>query len=323
MTGLLRRRLRASVAAVALLTAALHGGAGATAFVDDAGRTLDVRVPPRRVITLAPNLTEFVYAVGAGDVLVGTVDTSDYPEAARHVRRIGNAQRLDVESLLALHPDLVMVWYHGNQGRELEQLSAAGVRMVYLEPRRLEDIPRILERVGSLLGHERQGEARAGQFRRELEGLRAAYATAAPVSVFYQVWPRPLMTLNGEHLTSRIVALCGGHNVFAQLPGLAPQVSVESVVAADPQAIFADRSSDAADPAWRRDPKNADFALWQGFPAMSAVRQGWLFTVPGAFVTRPGPRVIDGIRAVCGALDEVRARRGQTRAGPDRRLPVR
>jgi iron complex transport system substrate-binding protein len=308
----MNRKIAKVLAAMPALMLSL---AAATVFaavhVDDAGRSVDLATPPQRVITLAPNLTEFVYAVGAGATLVGTMDTSDYPEEAKRVPRIGDYQRLDVERILALKPDLILVWHHGNQGRELAQLEAAGLRLFYLEPKRLEDVPRTLSRVGALLGRGPQGEARAAQWRRQMAELRTRYANAAPVSVFFQVWSQPLMTLNGQHLTSDLFALCGGRNVFAGLPALAPQISLESVVAADPEAIFGARESADNAPSWQRDPQRASFGMWQGFSGMKAVRQGWFYTVPGDLVTRQGPRVIDGAKAVCAALDQVRAERRQ------------
>jgi iron complex transport system substrate-binding protein len=285
----------------------IAASAEAATHVDDAGRAVDLPSVPRRVVTLAPNLTEFVYAVGAGDTLVGTMDTSNYPEAAKQVPRIGDYQRLDVERILSLKPDLVLVWYHGNQGREIGQLEAAGLRLFYLEPKRIDDVPRSLERIGALLGRAGEGASRAAALRSELAALRQRHADAAPVSVFFQVWSQPLMTLNGHHLTSDVLAQCGGRNVFASLPGLAPQVSLESVVAADPEAIFTTGTAPA--PGWRRDAQRAAFSVWQPFTRMTAVRRRWMFVVPGDLVTRQGPRIVEGVRAVCAALDEVRRER--------------
>jgi iron complex transport system substrate-binding protein len=284
-------------------------GAPAAVHVDDAGRSVELPQPARRAITLAPNLTEFVYAVGAGATLVGTMDTSNFPEEAKRIARIGDYQRLDVERILALKPDLVLVWHHGNQGRELGQLEAAGLRLFYLEPRSVEDVARSLTRIGVLLGHAAQGEAGAAALRRDVEVLRRRYAQAEPVSVFFQVWSQPLMTLNGQHLTSDLIALCGGRNVFASLPALAPQIALESVVAADPEVILSTRETDADTPLWRREPQGPAFEIWRPFARMTAVKRRWIYTVPGDLLTRQGPRVIDGARAVCAALDEVRSER--------------
>ncbi|WP_372525927.1 cobalamin-binding protein [Piscinibacter sp.] len=299
------QRLLASMLAVfaAVAQAAIH--------VDDAGRAVEFAAPARRVITLAPNLTEFVYAVDAGSTLVGTMDTSNYPAAAQRVPRIGDYQRLDVERIVALNPDLILVWQHGNQGRELAQLEAAGLRLFYLEPRRLDDVARALLRVGALLGRDSAAEARAAALRREIAELRERHATATPVSVFFQVWSQPLMTLNDQHLTSDVMALCGGHNVFGALAALAPQLSVESVVAADPEVMFTASEFPSDGPSWRRDAKHPAFSMWQPFGKLTAVRRGWMYSLSGDLITRQGPRIVDGARAVCAVLDEVRRERGK------------
>ncbi len=280
--------------------------AWAGAHVDDAGRRVEFARPPQRVITLAPNLTEFVYAVGAGGTLVGTMDTSNYPEDAKRVERIGNYQRLDAERIVLLKPDVVLVWKSGNQGRELGQLEAAGIRLFYVEPRRIDDVAQVLVRIGALLGHESEGRQRAATYRQAIGELRKRYAKASPVTVFFQVWTQPLMTLNGQHLTSDLLAMCGGRNVFAALPALAPQISVESVVAADPEAFFTAREFDGNGPTWRREPQAKAFQPWRDFRKLKAVSQGWMFSVPGDLVTRQGPRSAEGAKAFCAALDEVR-----------------
>jgi iron complex transport system substrate-binding protein len=277
--------------------------------VDDAGRQVELAKPAQRVITLAPNLTEMVYAVGAGDTLVGTVDTSNFPPQAKVVTRIGNYQRLDIERILMLKPDLVLVWLSGNTNRELAQLEAAGLRLFYLEPRKLADMSRALSRVGVLLGHEAEGERRATALRGELAALQASHAKAPAVRVFFQVWSDPLMTLNDQHLVGEVIQLCGGRNVFGAMPQLVPQLSAESVLAADPEVMVSAADSSPDDAHWQRDPGHRAFASWKRFPKLTAIKRGWLYSIPGDHISRQGPRIVEGVRAMCGALDEVRAER--------------
>lgn len=296
-----------------LVTAWCCAAAQAAVHVDDAGRSVSFDRAPKRTITLAPNLTEFLYAIGAGDTLVGTMDTSNHPEPAKKVPRIGDYQRIDVERILSFQPDVVFVWHHGNQGRELEQLSAAGIKLFYLEPKRIDDVATTLLRLGALMGRDAQARELAQAFRRDVELLRQRHANAAPVTVFFQVWSQPLMTLNGRHLVSDLFSVCGGRNVFADLPALAPQISVESVVQADPEAVFSAREDDGAPPVLRREPGRENFQAWRAFAGMKAVRQGAFFTIPGDLLTRQGPRVIEGARAICSALDAVRLQRDPVR----------
>jgi iron complex transport system substrate-binding protein len=238
---------------------------------------------------------------------VGTTALSDFPPAARAIARVGDAGRLDVERVIGLRPDLVLIWQRGSTSRELEQLEAAGIRLFHLEPRRLDDVARAIERLGALLGHEGEANRRARELRVGLDRLRAAHAGAAPVTVFYQVWRQPLMTVNGRHLIDDILTLCGGRNVFAALAPLVPIISTEAVVAADPEAIMT--ASESAGPAWRRDAANPSFAGWRSHRDLTAVRRAWLYTLNGDTISRQGPRIVEGTAAVCAALDQVRAER--------------
>jgi iron complex transport system substrate-binding protein len=287
--------------------------AQALSAVDDSGRTHVFEAPPKRVVTLAPSLAELVFAAGAGASLVGTTDLSDFPEPARRIPRIGDAGRLDVERVLTMKPDLVLVWQRGATSREQEQLAAAGIPLFHLEPRRLDDVARAIERLGHLLGSEGVAASTAAELRRSLAALRDRHAAAASVRVFYQVWTRPLMTINGRQLINDVVALCGGRNVFAELAPLVPVVSTEAVVAADPEAMFTASEEGGGAPAWQRRPDDPSFATWQRHRRMSAVRNGWLFTLNGDGISRLGPRIVDGARAMCAALDLVRRERS---AGP-------
>jgi iron complex transport system substrate-binding protein len=283
----------------------------AETHIDDARRRVDITAPVRRVITLAPSLAELVYAVGGGHALIATVARSDYPPAVKDVPRIGDYQRFDVEKILSLKPDLVVAWNHGNPGRELRQLEDAGLRLFYLEPIRLDDVPRALARVGALLGRGAEGRERAEALRAAIDALRTAHVGVAPVSVFYQAWQNPLMTLGGRQIVSDVIELCGGRNVFAKLPQLVPQLSSESVVAANAEVFFTAREDSTDNAGVRRDPEDPAFARWQPHHDLTAVRRRWFYTLPGDAITRQGPRIIEGARAVCAALDEVRAERRQ------------
>jgi iron complex transport system substrate-binding protein len=290
-----------------LMSVAAH----AAEFVDDSGRAHRFDTPPRRVATLAPNLTELVFAAGAGSRIVATVQGSHHPPAARVIERVGDYQRIDVERLVRLKPEAVLVWSSGNSQRELAQLASAGVPVVHLEPRRLGDVPRSIERLGALFGTEEAARRQAQALRDALAALAREHRGKEPVAVFYQVWSRPLLTLNDEHLISDVIAMCGGRNVFGASKALVPEVSTESVLAAKPEAILGARESKVGDEALaRREPGAASFAAWGAFASsLPAVRHGWMFTLPGDEISRQGPRIAAGARALCSALDEVRQER--------------
>jgi iron complex transport system substrate-binding protein len=307
------RRRPAWIGRALCMAAALAVATSAAALdiVDDSGRRFRFDRPPTRVVTLAPSLTELVFAAGAGSTLVGTTALSDYPEAARRIPRVGDAGRLDVERVLAMKPDLVLIWHRGATSREMAQLAAAGIRLFHLEPRRLDDVAGAIVRLGELLGHAAEARSRSDELRARLADLRSRHAAAAPVRVFYQVWHRPLMTINGQQLVSDVIALCGGRNVFAGLGPLVPVLSTESVVTADPEVILTASEEGGDAPAVRRRTADPSFALWRRHPTLTAVRRGWLFTLNGDLISRQGPRIAGGAAAVCAALDDVRRERGR------------
>ena len=299
----------ARVLAFALLAAlAIAVPAAPVVAVDDAGRELRLERPPARIVTLAPSLTELVFAAGGGQAIVAVDSSSDFPTAAKAIPRIGDVSRIDVERLLALKPDLVVVWRHGNTTRELDQLEGAGMRLFRLEPQRLDDVVRAIERLGDLLGTEATARPAAAALRERLAALRRGYANDPPVRVFYQVWSSPLMTISGKQIVSEVIDLCGGRNAFAGLAPLVPQVAIESVLAADPEAIFtADERGHTA--LLRRDLDAPAFAAWRRYPRLAAVQGRWLYVLNGDAISRQGPRIVDGATAICGALDEVRRER--------------
>jgi iron complex transport system substrate-binding protein len=290
---------------LALLLFALLPAYGATAeplrFIDDAGREVVLDAPARRIVSIAPHVTELLFAAGAGDSLVGVDEFSDFPPAARALPRIGRHASLDLEAIVRLQPDLVVGWASGNRMPQLERLEALGIALYLNEIREIDDIAASVETLGRLAGTQPAAQAAADALRARAEALRTR-RDRTPLRVFHQVWERPLMTLNGEHLVSRAIDLCGGENVFADLPTLAPTVSLESVLAADPHVIIVTATADA--PA-------AGLDAWQRWPQLAAVRQGNLLSLPADLLSRAGPRFIDGVEALCDALDAARARIAQ------------
>ena len=274
--------------------------AATVTVVDDAGRKLVLERPAQRVISMAPHVTELLFAAGGGGKVVGAMNYSDYPQAARSLPLIGSNSQIDMERVLALKPDLLVVWHSGNTARQIAQLESLGVPIFHSEPKRLEQVASSIERLGALLGTEAAAQAAAGDYRARIAALGERYGKRAPVTVFYQVWDRPLYTLNDEQIASDIIRLCGGRNIFGALKVVAPQVGVEAVVERDPEAILAGK---------RYDPANPGLALWKPYQGMTAVKRGNLFTVDGDLLSRPGPRTALGAARLCEQLDSARRRR--------------
>jgi len=278
----------------------VSGAQAAISVTDNTGQTVTLTQPAQRIISLAPSVTEVLFAVGAGAQLVGAVDYSDYPSEAKLVPRVGAHNALDPEALLALKPDLIVGWASGNSRQLLETLLRLGVPLYLTESKQLNQIASNLEDLGQLSGHVEQGRAEAKKFRDSLAALKAQYASRAPVSVYYQIWDRPLMTINGEQVISEVIRLCGGTNVFADLEGLAPQVDIEGVLLRNPEAIIAS-SSKAQAQRWRQN--------WQQWSMLSAVKMNNIFAVEPDLLHRSGPRVSLGAAQLCEYLQTARERR--------------
>ena len=286
-----------------MLAAALLAAAAAHAeirVVDDYGKAVVLEAPARRVVSLAPHLTELMFAAGAGARLVGALEYSDYPPAARRLPRVGSEAQIDLEALIALEPDLVIAWPQSGSKRTIDRIEALGVPLFRSEPRELEDIARTLELLGELTGTGAPARDAARGFRERVARLQATYASRPGVRVFYQVWNRPLITVNRDHVISKVLRLCGGENVMADLPAIAPEIDRERVLRADPEAIIAS-GSDGRHPEWLRE--------WHAFPTLAAARLNNLYAVPPELVQRHTPRLLDGAQEICRILEEVRARR--------------
>lgn len=255
---------------------------------DDYGNTVRLPAPAARIVSLAPHLTELVYAADAGARMVGAVEYSDFPPAARELPRVGSDAHINLESVLALRPELIVAWPNPGSVRAIDRLAELGIPVFRSEPRELEDIATTLERLGVLAGTSAQAQRAAQAFRARKAGLEKRYAGRPKVRVFYQVWDRPLLTVNGDHVISKVIALCGGENVFAAAPLIAPEVDAEAVLRAAPEVTLTSRPG-AQPPSW--------------------LPGGRFFVVPADLIQRHTPRLLDGAEHVCRALEEVRAAR--------------
>lgn len=287
-----------------------HAHAAIT-LTDAAGQRFTLSTPAKRVISLAPSLTEMVFAAGGGDSLIGVMSYSDFPAAARSIPRVADASHFDLERIAQLKPDLILGWQHGNPAREIERLRALGLPLFMMEPRRMEDVPRGLEDIGRLLGSESTANAAAHSFRERLAALSTQYAGKRKLRVFYQIARQPLLTINGEHLITDVLTLCGGENVFARLPALVPQISTESVLAADPQVIMSSYWDAAGNEQGgpegpRHNAPGGALSMWRRFTGLRAVREDNLWTISADWISRNGPRILDGAQAVCEALEAAR-----------------
>lgn len=293
-------RRSAAILFSACLAWAIPGVADGVRATDDAGHTVILAQPARRIVSLAPHVTELLFAAGAGGKIVGAVEYSDYPPEARAIPRVGGYSRIDLERLLSLKPDLVIAWASGNYSGDLDRLEQLGIPLYISDPRRLDEVAHDIEQFGLLAGSGSAARRAARAFRERRAGLQRRFGGRPPVRMFYQIWNQPLMTVNGAHVISDVIRLCGGVNVFADGPLLAPRVDPEAVLRADPEVIVASGMADER-PDWLDD--------WRRYPQMLAVQRGNLFFIPPDLLQRHTPRLLDGAERLCRALEIARARR--------------
>jgi iron complex transport system substrate-binding protein len=272
--------------------------AGATMeIVDDEGRTIVLPQPVQRIVSLAPGATEMLFAAGAGALIVATVQYADEPLAARAIPRVGDAQAFDLERILALRPDVVVVWSNGNSTASIERLQRLGLRLYRHKAERLSDLAGSLRRMGAIAGTQTIADAAATQLDARILALRARARGSSGLQVFLQVWDHPLYTVGGRQPLSEALQLCGAHNIFADLTVPAPVVSTEAVLARTPDVVVA---------AAQAGPARQWLDQWRGYPSLRATRAGNLVAFEDTSLTRIGPGAIAATEKLCRLLDAAR-----------------
>ena len=274
-----------------LFTAAAEAGISVT---DHHGRVIDIAQPARRVIALSPHITENLFAIGAGDYVVGVVSHSDYPAAALNLPVIGDSQSFNLEAIIALRPDLVVAWAGGNPHLPLQRLEQLGIPVYYSDPKQFSDIADDLRALGQLLQLD-EAEHQARLFDKRLQALQQQYSGRTRMRVFYQLWNEPLMTVNQDQMVSQVIGLCGGENLFAGHREAIPRLSIESVLMTDPQIIL---TGENLPDGWEQ--------RWLSWPDLSASRYHQFYRLNEDLLYRPTMRLLDGAEQMCEAIQQAR-----------------
>ena len=266
-------------------------------LTDDDDLVVRLDHPAARIISLAPSLTELVFAAGAGKKLVGVVEYSDFPPEATALPIVGRYNLLDLERILELEPDLILAWKSGNPRASVARLRELGLTVYTAEPKRLETIAAYVKKLSMLAGTESEAADAIELFEKTYEELRNQFSHKSPVKTFYQVWDVPLMTSGGNELINDIINLCGGQNIFSDLQLLAPKVSVEAVLLRNPEVIIAS-GMDIERPEW--------LDKWKQWPSLTAVKKDNLYFVPPELLQRHTPRALLGAQQMCEHIDHAR-----------------
>lgn len=253
---------------------------------------------PPRLVVLAPHLVEQLYNIDAGELIVGTVEHADYPAAAQQIPRVGNYAGLQLETILALKPDLVLYWQSGSPAADISRLQSLGIRTEAFEAKTLDDIASDLLRLGELTGQQQQATQRAAEFRLRLAKLRQQYQQQTAVTVFYELWDEPLSTIGPDAWPMQALSLCGGTNIFADARSAYPQVSAEALLQRQPQLILQPTSATEA----RR---LTDFQ--RRFASLQAVQLKQLAKPNADLLHRATLRTLDGVAELCQMVARSRA----------------
>jgi iron complex transport system substrate-binding protein len=267
--------------------------------IDDDGRAFALAAAAPRIVSLAPGATAMLFAAGAGAQIAGTSGFSDEPEAAQRIERVGDSQNFDLERILFLHPDVVVVWGGGTSAAQIDKIERVGLPVYRHSIRHLAEIPDSLRRLGALAGTERQAQAAAQQYAEQIAALEQRYARTHTGSILIQVWDRPIYTVGRSELLSDVVRICGYRNIFDDLDAPGPAVSLESVLARDPELILAVGSDRANAGEW--------LDRWRNYPTLAAVRSGRLVPWTDPRLSRLGPSMVAATEALCRALSASRS----------------
>jgi iron complex transport system substrate-binding protein len=284
-------------------------------FKDDLNRPILLKAPAKRIVTLSPALTELVYAAGAGDLVVGVDSLSDYPPEVKKVAQIKTGAQFSVDLVAPLKPDLVFAWREGIRREDIDAITAFGATVFVAQARSLNDVPRLLEAIGRMVGRDTMGSV--VDYERRLEAVKRANAGKARMSAFLEIWNRPLTTISGRHVLSEALEICRAENVFRELPGSAPKVSWEQVAEEDPYVIVGAGSAS----------NQQEFVdNWKVRANLTAVRAQRLVYLDSDEIQRPTPRMPEHIAQLCSTIDQVRvasvAPGSQTAAKPASARPT-
>ena len=275
-----------------------HNSLAAIEVIDDNGHKLTIANAAQRIISLSPNTTEILFHIGAGEKIIGADEYSNYPQAANKIVRVNNHAAANYELILSLKPDLVIAWQSGNGEKIISRIRELNIPVFVVETASLEDIPDLYRRLGQLSGYADQANTQAEKFSQRLNQLRKSFSSKKDIRVFYQIWNEPLMTLNGDHMVTDMIELCGGINVFSDAAALVPYINIESVVAANPQIIISggNNKSDLL-----------DSGFWRKWTGISAVKNQHLYAIPSDLLQRHSDRILDGTGLMCEYIDLVRS----------------
>lgn len=254
--------------------------------------------PPPRVIALAPHLVELIFEIDAGQQIIGVSQYATFPQAAAKIPVVGDYQSLNVEKIVALEPDIIIVWQTGHPVKDVEKLKSLGFQVAYSDPRSISDVPEELIKLGQLLGKQQLAQAKAVKLSQALDAIKQEYAQKSTVKVFYELWPDPLSTIGAGSWPSSILSLCGAQNVFDEIANNPyPQVNIEQVLGKEIDVIVQPLSASQSE---------KSVFQWQNWTDIKAVKNAQFLRPDADKLHRMTSRAVTQVAEFCAQIDVVR-----------------
>jgi len=252
---------------------------------------------PQRIIALSPHSVELLYAIGAGDKVVGTITHADYPQAAKQIEVIGDHRGITLEKLISLKPDLVVTWSSGNKINQINQIKQLGFKVFDSNPKTLTGIASNLRKLGDITGHSEQAQKVATAFENELAVITKKYQSRKPVKTFYQLWSKPLMTISKDSWINQFITRCGGINVFHNAENPYPKISTENILLSGAQVILIPDDNQT---------RSHELFNWNQWNVLPAVKNKQIYYPNAKVLHRPTPRVLEPMKEVCEFIEQAR-----------------
>lgn len=253
--------------------------------------------PAKRIIALSPHSVELLFAIGAGERILATLEYADFPKAALKIPRIGNFNGIQIEKVVELQPDLIIAWQSGNKATDLAKLESLGFNIFYSQPQNITEIATELAQLGELTGLSENAQIVINAMNKKHQYIKQQYKDKKPVQVFYQLWHDPLRTIGPDNWSNALISDCHGINVFDNSSTAYPVVSLENVINKNPDVIIIPHHSGSED---------SKTQIWENWGAIQAVKLQRIFTIDGDLIHRFTPRALDGLDLLCKAIDKAR-----------------
>jgi iron complex transport system substrate-binding protein len=263
---------------------------GAT-FHDALGRQVTLEGPPKRLIGLAPSLTEILYFLGLGDRVVGVTQFSSYPPEAALKPKVGSYVNLNVERIIDLSPDLVIATQDGNERQDVELLEQAGIAVFVVNPRNVQEVIETIQKVGSVCGAPKRAKAQSEQLASRVDHIVYKTRSLRKPLVFIQIQLQPIMTVNANTFHHDLIRLAGGRNMTENEPFTYPRISLEEVIRRKPEVILISSMERKG----RFEKARLEWFKWTSIPA---VQTGRVHLIDSDLIDRPSPRLIEGLEAM-------------------------